>query len=213
MKSIIRLFPMSFCFILSAAAAATWYVDDSVGSSGDGMSWATAFETIQEGITAASDGDEVLVEQGTYTENIAFGGKNITLRSTDPTDWGVVKNTVIDGNNLGATVTFAGTENDTCALSGFTIRNGKGADGGGVCGGTAAQHSHAVIENNVIAGNSAQNGGGLGYCDGVIRNNFIYGNSAASEGGGVYKCDGVIEGNLIVGNSAVNGGGWPIVMG
>jgi hypothetical protein len=171
------------------------------------MSWATAFKTIQEGITVASDGDEVLVEQGTYTENISFGGKNITLRSADPTDWGVVQNTVIDGNEAGPVVTFAGTEDASCVLRGFTIRNGKGIDGGGICGGIAADHSNATIRNNVITGNSAQNGGGLAYCDGVIRNNFIYANSAATDGGGVYKCDGVNESNLIVGNSAVSGGG------
>ena len=207
MKNTLRLLLLSVLLAFSAAGAATWYVDDSVGSSGDGTSWATAFKTIQQGIIASSNGDEVLVKQGTYIENIAFGGKNITLRSTDPTDWNVVKGTIIDANNVVATVTFAGTENDTCVLSGFTIRNGKGADGGGVRGGTAAQRSHAVITNNIIVGNSAQNGGGLAYCDGVIGHNFIYGNSASNSGGALYDCDGIIESNVIVGNSASSGGG------
>ncbi len=192
----------------SGPTAEKWYVDDSVSSSGDGKSWATAFKTIQEAIDSASDsGDTVTVAQGVYLETVNFNGKNIVLRSINPKDWEVVRQTVIDGNQAGAAVTFAGTENETCVLSGFTIGNGNGTDGGGICGWTETNSTRATIENNIIVGNSAQNGGGVAYCDGVIRNNLIYGNSATGDGGGVYKCDGVNESNLIVGNSAVYGGG------
>jgi hypothetical protein len=178
MKRVFRLLPFSVSLVLSAAAAAPWYVDDSVGSSGNGTSWATAFKTIQAGIDAASDGDQVVVEQGSYTENIAFGGKNITLQSTDPADWSVVKATIIDGNQAGAAVTFAGTEDETCVLSGFTIRNGEADTGAGICGGTADKHTLATIENNFIADNAARfGGGGLAYCDGTLRRNVISGNS------------------------------------
>ena len=89
--------------------------------------------TIQAGIDAAVDGDEVIVSPGTYVENIHFNGKNITLRSTDPTNPSVVESTIIDGNQIGNVVMFAGTETDSCTLSGFTITNGwmyLGGDGG-----------------------------------------------------------------------------------
>lgn len=61
-----------------------WYVDGAVLASGNGRSWETAFKTIQEGIDAAGETDQVIVAQGTYAENLVFRGKNIILRSTDP---------------------------------------------------------------------------------------------------------------------------------
>jgi hypothetical protein len=141
------------------AIAATRYVDASVSESGDGESWETAFKTIQEGIDAASDGDTVIVAEGIYYESIRFEGKNIVVCSTDPVDAGVVAGTVIDGNQSGAVVSFAGTEKETCTLSGFTIRNGRAAEGGGVCGGTWALRTRATIRDNAITGTQLQANG------------------------------------------------------
>jgi pectin methylesterase-like acyl-CoA thioesterase len=139
---------------------AQWYIDAAVPGSGNGQSPDAAFKTIQEGIDAASPGDTVIVAEGTYVEKIEFKGKNIILRTSDPADRTVVENTIIDGNKGGAVVTFAGTEDETCVLSGFTIQNGEAGEGAGICGGTAEQHTLATIENNVVADNAAQFGGG-----------------------------------------------------
>ena len=195
----------------SDVRAADWYVDASVAGSGDGTSAATAFKTIHEGIAAASAADTVIVLPGTYQENVDFLGKSIILRSTDPTDRGVVDATTIDGNQAGAAVTFSGDEDATCLLSGFTIRNGEAAGGGGVCGGTTENHTLATIENNVIVDNAAQfgGGGGLAYCDGPIRRNLITGNSGGFVGGGgLSDCDGPIVNNIIADNiGGLSGGG------
>lgn len=154
------------------APQSTWHADTSVASSGDGMAWERAFKTIQEGIGAASDGDTVIVAKGTYKENIDFKGKNIIVRSRDPLDPNTVAATIIDGNHSGAVVTFSGTEVETCLLTGFTIQNGKASNGGGICSGTGMwyEHTHATIRNNVITGNSADDGGGgLAFCDGPVH--------------------------------------------
>ncbi|NQT84722.1 hypothetical protein HQ563_17010 [bacterium] len=197
---------LSFC---GTAGGTVWHVDGGVPQSGDGMSWETALKTIQEGIDSAANGDTVIVAEGTYLENIHFHGKNITLRSTDPFHANVVAMTIIDGDKAGSAVTFGGAEGETCALSGFTIRNGSSTYGGGICGGTPENpiRSRAAIRHNIITGNSARYGGGIALCDGVIENNAIRGNSTPYHGGGLYGCDGTIRNNTIAQNSATSHGG------
>ena len=82
----------------------------------------TDYSTIQEGIIASSDGDTVVVEEGTYYENISFWGKAITLASRftldGDTDHITNTNTIIDGSqpedpNYVSTVTFeSGKDSD-----------------------------------------------------------------------------------------------------
>jgi len=79
---------------------------------------------IQAAINYASDGDEIVLREGTYYENIYFKGKNITIRSTDPNDPVVVAATVIDGGDQGPVVTVSGGEESSCVLAGLTITGG-----------------------------------------------------------------------------------------
>ena len=84
--------------------------------------------TIQEGINVAVDTDTVLVQPDTYIENINYNGKNITVASLFLTtqDTTYISQTVIDGNQNGAVVTFENGENSYARLVGFVIINGNG---------------------------------------------------------------------------------------
>ncbi len=180
--------------------------------------------TIQEGIDASSDGDTVLVQPGTYVENVNFNGHNIVLGSLFLTtgDTTYISQTVIDGNDSGAVVTFENGEDGTAVITGFTLQNGSGWISGGWVfaqgGGIACIDSDPTINNNIIcenyAGAEAALGGGIG-CDNsspTISNNYISGNSAqglnVSVGGGIgcaYGSDPDIINNIIVGNLAETG--------
>ncbi|MEK6882328.1 MAG: hypothetical protein AABY22_22100, partial [Nanoarchaeota archaeon] len=89
------------------------------------------YSTIQSAIDNSQHGDEIIVQPGTYIENINLNGKNIILRSTEPTNRSVVEQTIIDGNQQGSVVTFSRDEGTSCTLEGFTITNGYARMGGG----------------------------------------------------------------------------------
>ena len=92
------------------------------------------YPTIQQGINSSIDRDTVLVQPGTYFENINFNGHNIVLGSLFLTtrDTSYIAQTIIDGNSSGSVVTFENGEDSTTVISGFTIQNGAGVDGGGI---------------------------------------------------------------------------------
>ncbi len=171
------------------------------------------YSTVQAAIDAATDGDEIVISPGLYLENLQMGGRNVVLRSTDPADPYVVSQTIVDGSQAGPVVIFGGTETQSCMVAGLTIRNGSGVAGGGLHG----EHCKAAILNNLITDNDGiTDGGGIGFCDGLIAGNLIVGNRVSEIGGlggGIVYCHGTIEGNVIVGNSAPNGAGIAVCRG
>lgn len=161
------------------------------------------FSTIQEAIDSAQVGDEIVIAPGTYVENLYIPGKDIVIRSSDPLDAFVVKVTIIDGNQAGSVITFAGTETEDCVLSGLTITNGRKVDDGG---GIDGQGTRATIEHNVISDNTVLgNGAGLSQCHGTIQNNQILRNrTLEGVGGGLYNCDGRIQFNQVSENREIS---------
>ncbi|MGA1864103.1 MAG: right-handed parallel beta-helix repeat-containing protein [bacterium] len=164
------------------------------------------YNSIQEAIDDADDGEAILIHDGTYSENINFGGKKITIFSENGPSA-----TIIDGNSKGSAVTFYSLDYKKdiySVLDGFTIRNGSASNGGGIY----CYSSSPYIINCIIEDNSAgSNGGGI-YCyssSPEITKSIIKGNSAGSSGGGIYHylSSPKITKSKIVENLAVATGG------
>jgi hypothetical protein len=156
--------------------------------------------TIQAAINAASNGDTVLVADGTYKENINFKGKAITVTSVNGP-----ATTIIDGGAANSVVTFITGEGANSILNGFTITNGNASEGGGIL-----VSSSPAITNNVIHANQGCNGIGIGIGFGapLIQGNTISNNSqsgcSGGIGGGGISVRGESSGTRIIGNVIAN---------
>ncbi|NIP25879.1 MAG: hypothetical protein GWN55_15570 [Phycisphaerae bacterium] len=143
----------------------TYYINAADGNdNNDGLSPQTAFATIQKGVNTAYDGDTIIVYPGLYTETINFLGKNIILKSTDPTNLYTVKSTTISG-----LIVFRGTEQASCKLAGFDIKgNIFGFDWDIDPNGD--NHTHATISRCVLENLWTGCGRLIYACDGKISN-------------------------------------------
>jgi len=215
---------LKYLIILSAAILAIDATAATINIPAD-------YATIQAGIDASSDGDTVMVQSGTYVENINFNGHNIILGSlflvTDDTSY--ISTTVIDGNQSGSVVVCRSGEDSTTVIAGFTIRGGYAAHGGGIF----CDSVSIVIRDNIIRDNNAMGdeqsggrGGGI-YCyysdywiaDVEIRHNIIIRNIAhngpyqVGMGGGI-SCrwcdpriiDNIVSENVCGGRGAMGAG-------
>jgi len=174
---------------------------DALGQNLNGMTWATAFRTLQQGIDAADErgGGEVWVARGVYNESRGFNGTLLmrggirlyggflgdeSLRSER--DW--VKNlTIVDGfsanNGLPASPVIFGA--DDAVLDGFRIQGGRGTSAGGMLNnGVSPRIEHCVFFNNRVT----EFGGGMRNINGaspLIINSIFYNNRAEIHGGAI----------------------------
>jgi len=188
-------------------------------------------DSIQGGINLAINGDTVLVNEGTYYENINFKGKAITVASHFLIDGDTnhIDSTIIDGRHhgnpdSGSVVYFVSGEDTNSVLMGFTITEGTGTKGvstigftfrlgGGICcfnsGGRLV--SNKIINNSLTTDFKAF-GGGIGAGDigstawiileeNQIMNNLVNGADGAYGGGVELTCNGKIINNTISNNS------------
>jgi hypothetical protein len=108
-------------------------------------------DTIQAAINAAVDGDEVIIQPGTYTGPgnyyIDFLGKAITVRSIEPENPAVVNSTIIDPDYYGNGFNFYHGEDANSVLDGLTIKRAKR---GQLWGCIDCQYSSPVIRNCIV---------------------------------------------------------------
>jgi len=165
------------------------------------------YPTISDAISAAANGDKIIVWPKTYHETINLD-KNITVVSKEGPE-----STIIDGARSGSVVTFA--EGNESWLIGFTLTNGYAEKGGGVfCYRASPSIVDCIIKNNGV---SSYGGGVCSYSEDssaeskpLLVNNYIYYNHSANLGGGIC-CEHYGSVDLrnctVVNNTAINEGG------
>ncbi|MBT7270036.1 MAG: hypothetical protein HN829_04005, partial [Candidatus Marinimicrobia bacterium] len=203
----------------------TYYVATNGSDDNDG-SEENPFATIQAGIDAASDGDTVLVADGTYYENtLDIIGKYVNVISVNGPE-----STIISGNNSYRVLYVENGEDEEILFSGFTLTNGRpGSDNHASA---LKVQSGLIVFNNLIIEN---NGGGTGntvamgsgidktyFIDTIVRNNSVenygglrsstnircvlYGNSGSNNTGVLLS--GKSINCVVVGNGGGAGNPW-----
>ena len=186
-----------------------WHISTTGSDEWGNGSEALPFATIQHGIDVSANADTVLVQPGTYVENVIFDGNLVTVGSLFLTtgDEDYISSTIINGGNDPGVVSF-GNVNSSAIFCGFTISNGSGGNYGG---GINCYESSPTLKNLIITGNSAiYNGGGI-YCydSNPYLENVTISNNSAEFGGGICcnLSDPILENVTISGNTATNAGG------
>lgn len=200
--------------IASPESGRVWYVstagDDLTGNG----SLNNPFRTIQKGIDVSADGDTVLVQTGSYLENIDFTSKAILVASYFVFNGieSAIESTVIEGGGSWSVVTFNSNEDSNSVIRGFTLTGGSADYGGGV----RCEGSSPTIADNFVVENSAQ-GCGI-YC--YYSSPHIYRNLIANNSGPCaiflrQECYPRIVNNTIANNDwgglSIQGGSLPLV--
>lgn len=174
-----------------------------------------SFLTIQSAINNCSEGDTVLVQEGTYNEDINFLGKKITVASLYLIDGNSIHSnyTIIKGTETGSVVKFINGEDSTSILKGFAIMNGNSLEGGGIY----CSNASPKLNNLILANNKATMGGGiyLEHSNAKLNNVNTYNNYAINGGGGLAISGGspIFENSRVSYNSAESMGGGGILIG
>jgi len=159
------------------------------------------YQTIQEGIDAASAGDTVLLADGIYTGegniDLDFGGVDIVLKSENGPE-----NCIIDCQSMGQGLYFHSGETQQSVVEGIFIVNGYAMDGGGVL----IEFASPTFKNCIIADCYAYSSGGgfsiIGMSPQII-NCTIHNNFSATGGGlKVSISDLVMNSCIIAANSS-----------
>jgi len=143
------------------------------------------YATIAGAISAAADGDKIVIGPGTYSGGFTVG-KSVTLIGA-----GAGRTTIRGGAPV---VTIANFRQVT--ISGVTITGGSAEFGGGILISGGA----LTLRESTISGNSASEGGGIFIVGSLTLKDSTVSGNAAFFGGGIFN-----QGTLTLNNSRVSG--------
>lgn len=164
--------------------------------------------TIQDGITAAVDGDTVLVAPGTWSgpgnRDIELLGKAVLLTSENGPETCIID--CYDPDNMCRGFHFRAQESNATVIDGFSVINGYQNEGAGVL----CQSASPTITNCIFQHNDSSLGGTIqGYNSELRITDCQIVNNSGYFGGGIYlkACDADIIGCQISNNIVERWGG------
>ncbi|MFH2001543.1 MAG: hypothetical protein ABIK28_17805 [Planctomycetota bacterium] len=117
------------------------------------------YSIINQAVSAAVDGDTILIAPGTYVENVDFLDKAIVL---------VIEQgapvTVIDGNQNGTAVIIRYVTGGVPVIEGFKVTNGLALNGGGI----SCMGCNPIIRNCIITLNGTNGSNYTGHGAGIF---------------------------------------------
>ncbi len=195
------------------ALNSTIYVKAGASGANNGSSWANAYTSLQDALSAAISSDQIWVAAGTYYPTAGadrsatfmlkdgvsiyggFDGAEALLAERDPdtnvtTLSGDIGTPGDTGDNSYHVVTGSGTDS-SALLDGFTITagNANGSDPAFYGGGMYNESGSPTLSNLIFSGNAAFVYGGGMYNQGSSPSvtNVTFSSNTAARGGGMYN--------------------------
>lgn len=161
-------------------------------------------------ITSANDGDEILIEPGTYYIHDLVINKNITLQGN-----GNPRDVIFDGEKLGS-ILLTRSNDAYLTIKNITFINGLTYNFGGAI---SMETGHVYVDNCIFINNTAlglTNAGGISNygteeCPAylLVNNSLFMNNFADHDGGAITTCKATsdIYNSVFINNSAFRDGG------
>ncbi|MBI5260328.1 MAG: right-handed parallel beta-helix repeat-containing protein [Bradyrhizobium sp.] len=171
-----------------------WYVNQTSQTSGDGLGWKTAFQSLQVALSAATKGDEIWVASGTYYPHASDVAKSFVLKEDVAVYGGFSgRETKLDQRDFRKNVTILSgsigkgdkTKNtrtivmgaDRAILDGFTISDAYGTD----------QPRMHLVPADILKNDMVVGGGMRNFMTSPIVRNCVFKNNFSPKGGAVYN--------------------------
>ena len=178
---------LTLACVLTIPARATTVIVNNTNDNGPG--------SLRQALADANDGDTIdamgISGVITLTTGQLLVDKSVTINGAGA---GVL---AVDGNTTSRV--FQTATGETVSISGLTIRNGQGGEGGAILN---ADTATLTIINSTLNGNTARFGGGVFNSGTLTIINSTFSSNMASEGGGIYNSGG---GVLTISNSTFSG--------